>query len=360
MSGWLATLLAGEMLSAAAAPAPDPIVAWDAPSACAEASTVDLALSTLLGDDWRQRADPGLSVSVEIVRARAASKWTLSVEVRRPDGTWQRTLSDASCEALAEVGVLMVALAIHPELAVGEGDRALLQRLGADSRESLERGTTPPTDGTPSTSPSDSETPPRPIQEARAPESEPPEPRRAPSPSPWPPRERLPWRAALTLRGVVGFGMLPTVEGGPAAGAALILPRARFEVDTRGWFGPRVDVASDASVAFSGWTIGLRGGPRWTVGPVAFPVMLGTEAGQLIARPTRLEGGTTRRPAWVAISIAAAAVVSPLERLGFFMSVEGFVSVTRPPFEVEGLDESVHTPAAGGVRGILGVEARFP
>ncbi len=327
-AGWL---LSGVVLAQPAAETGT--FTWDAEAPCLDDATAKAALTALLGRHWLK---PGVRITVELVRVDEG--FALSVRTEQSGEPAERSLQDSSCEALSEAGILVVALAIRPELELGPGDLELLDSL-------QDRPTEP--------------------EEPKAPEDLPkpgPEPKPEPEPEPDPPAEQPPRTitGAMTLRGGVGWGMLPTLEGGLAAGAALLLPKARVEVDGRGWFGPPASVTGPANVAISGWTVGLRGGPSWTSGRLVLPLMLGTEVGQLIGRPEGLRDPTVQRPTWWAFTAAFGVVYSPIERLGLTAMLEGFVAVSRPSFSVEGYDQDVHTPREGGIRALLGVEARFP
>jgi hypothetical protein len=325
-------------------------LSWNAAPTCLDESTAKAALGALLGEDW---LEPGVAITVELVPTGDA--FELTVRTLRGSDSSERTLRDPSCEALSEAGILVVALSIRPDLELGPGDRELLDRvLGRAPEEPV--AVDPPAEPLPLPEP-----PPR-VEPLPPPEPLPPaEPAVEPEPAPPAPEpEQPPLRGAMLLRGGLGWGMLPTLEGGPLAGGAILLPKARFEVDARGWFGPPATVSGSANVAISSWAIGLRGGPSWTRGPVVLPLMLGTEVGQLVGRPEGLRDPKIQRPTWWAFTATFGAVYSPIERLGLTAMLEGFVAVTRPSFSVEGADRDVHTPREGGIRLLLGVEARFP
>lgn len=339
------TSLVGLALALGSGRSPAPALAqsetfnWTSAPTCLNETTATAALDALLGDAW---LTPDLSIAVEL--AASDGGFSLVVRTLLEGESSERTLWDPSCEALSEAGILVVALAIRPELELGPGDRELLDRLLGRVPESE---TPPPAVEQPQ--PVKIPAPIEPTPPGPGPEAE-------PLQSP-PPRASL--TGAMTLRAGLGWGMLPTLEGGPIAGGALILPRARVEVDGRGWFGPAATTPTAATVALSGWALAARGGPSWTAGPVVLPLMLGTEVGQLIGRPAGLRDPVVQRPTWWALTATFGVVYSPFERLGLTAMLEGFVAVSRPSFSVEGYPQDVHTPREGGIRALLGVEARL-
>ncbi len=322
--------------SAQAQPDGQQSFSWTSAPTCLDEPTASAAFEALLGESWQ---DPEVTVAVEL--AAADDGFTLLVRTSRGSETAERSLHDPSCEALGEAAILVVALAIRPDLELGPGDRELLDRV---LNPVLEEPEPPGLESSPEPPPVE----PPPVE---PPPVDPP----APEGDSTPP----PVFAAMTLRGGVGWGMLPTLEGGPSAGAAVVFRHARVEVGGRGWFGPAATAPGAATVSISGWAVGVRGGPSWSVRDVRLPLMLGTEVGQLVGRPEGLRDPKIQRPTWWAFSVSWGAVYSPWERLGLTAMVEGFVSVTRPSFTVEGYSQDVHIPRRGGIRALFGVEARF-
>lgn len=94
-------------------------VSWEAPASCPRGSWVEARIDELLdGSSWNGFTANGR------VEASPDHGWTLTLQIRRPDGSLgQRTVTARRCEELAEAAAFMLAVAVDPSLG---GDEPLV------------------------------------------------------------------------------------------------------------------------------------------------------------------------------------------------------------------------------------------
>jgi hypothetical protein len=176
---------------------------------------------------------------------------------------------------------------------------------------------------------------------------------------------------------LVGLGGLPNVGAGFGLSAGIFSARTnklvgfRVAVDGRYWLARTVGVAN-ADVIFRQWTVGALAGPTFRL-PLNFEVapMAGFEGGQVIVRDRGLPASGPEVPPaggpdlwavsdpWAAARLRLQAAWAPIRWVAPWLGVEMMVPMRRARFLVDGAGE-VHQAAPLGVRGVLGLEARFP
>jgi hypothetical protein len=243
---------------------------------------------------------------------------------------------------LARAGVLIAAMAIDP---------LALERMGDGEAVEVAAAARPVTDAEP---------PPPEAPPASPPESAPPPspPASAPPPAS-PPARRL--RGALRLAGGVAYGDLPGAGATLRLTPALVWPRVRLEFEAaygplrRARFSDDPGVGADLQLAAAA----VRACPVFRRGRVEFPLCAGLEVGAMYGRGVGFALERDGRLPWAALHLAPALLVVAHPRVAVFVAVEGALALTRPRFVVEGVG-AVYRAAPGAVRGLIGVEARFP
>jgi len=337
----LALALLGAPTAALAGPPAAPAVEfrWDAPAGCPEEAEVLAQLERLLGGPLAARRGERLT-AIARVRQEPGGAWDLRLWTVSDAGTLQRSLRHERCDMLASAGVFIAAMAIDP-LA---GERL----LDGDEVVAVAAEAQPVRDAEP---------PPPPIASPPpAPPATPPAPPAAP-----PPRTRTPVRGALRLAAGVAYGDLPGVGPTLRLSPALLWPRLRLEIEAAYMPLRRSRLASDGSrgVDLQLAAAALRACPVFRRGRIEFPICAGLEFGAMYGRgvgyPIAYEG----RQLWAALHLMPTLQVVVHRQVALFAGLEGFVALVRPRFEVAGAGALYRAPA-GGVRGLLGVEVRFP
>lgn len=324
------------LLASAEPPAPSPTgpapvglvrIEWDAPDSCPASDDVRREASQFLG----QPADPGQKKSASAtsetqiqVRARVeehgTGRWLLTLEIETLSGAIVRRVEAESCAMLASAAALVLAVVLDPA--------SVLEQVTEPTREP---------------------TPPTPPAVTPQPESRPAAPRREPA---------LGGHARVAFE--TGFGFLPSVDLG--ARASLGLRADRWRVELSGTYLPPRDVYAPDTTAGARlqlWTLGARGCYAPHVSRFEFPLCIGGELGSMRGDGLGISTPETSR-ARVSAAVLGVAVVLVVHRLaGLYAGVDGWIALDRPSFEIEDLGV-VHEVTAGGVRGSLGIELRFP
>ena len=288
---------------------------WDAPSTCPSEAAVMQRIERALSE--RGASPHGANVDVRVT-AESGGGYVLSMQVRLGRRVGRRTLEGDDCDALADVAVLVVAIALDPSEAVAFETLDTIEEdlvptpsapaFDAGDEPEHERVAEPSVDATPG----------------------PVEPRREPSPS----RPRPSFFGQVGAG--VGVGMLPSV--GPSIDVALG-PRGRHWMATLGatyWFQRegRVPEHPEVGGELRLWSIDARGCGIPTWGMLAFPLCAGLAAGVLHGRGIGELEPRTARSAWAAVRAGPGLEVWPLRSFGLWIRAEGAFVVARPAFEV--------------------------
>ncbi len=306
-----------------------PTVQWRAPPECPDAAAFEARVGALLGDVAGDGARAVVTVEpdpeggfVAQVRCSAGGDETIR-EVRGP-----------MCESVADAAALVLAVQIDA--------------LAVEAATAREPPSLPP---------------PPPREPDRV---APPTPRRPSTPTPATPPPR-----ARRLRGAVivgGGGSLRQVPGSSPAlaiGGALLVRRARVELDATWVLGrtaglPAPDSNAGARVGLV--AASLRAGFVPSVRTVEFPLLAGLEVGDMTARGVGVTNPRRRHGAWVAALVGAGVAWVPLPRFALRLDPALAFAIARPRFGVaaaDGVRVLPPTPVVG-VRLAATIEVRFP
>lgn len=345
-SGLLVALLGSRVGVAAPAERPAVEFRWDAPAGCPGEAEVVAELERLLGGPLAARGGPRLT-AIARVRQEPGGGYDLRLWTVRDEGTLQRSIVHAQCDALARAGALIAAMAIDPNVLgrMAEGTDAAAVAREARTVEGAEPPPEPPPP------------PPEPVQEPVRSEPAEAEPTMQPGPA---------TRRARAVRGGLRVSAGLSVGDLPGAGAlvrvtpALLWERARLELEAS--YGPvrqarftdRPDQGADLQLASGA----VRGCPVLRKGRVEFPLCAGLEVGAVYGRGVGFARTSEGRLLFAALHLAPAVLFAPHPRVAVGAIVEGAIHVARPRFVVEGTGE-VFRSAPASVRALATVELRF-
>ncbi|MDC0717012.1 hypothetical protein [Nannocystis bainbridge] len=344
--GLVALLLAGAMGPAAAAPAsPRPVVEfrWDAPTTCPAEAEVVAELERLLGGPLTERKGPRLT-AIARVRQDPGGEFDLRLWTVSDEGTLQRSLTHAQCDALARAGALIAAMAIDPSVLDRMSEETDAAEVAAEAKtvEEFE----PPLEPEP---------PPEPVVQP-----EPPRPEPQPRPEVKQKKERR-VRGGVRLGAGLSFGDLPGVGALLRLTPALIWPRARLEFEVG--YGPlrraRFDDIPDRGADLQLAVGAVRGCPLLHARKFEFPLCAGLELGAMYGRGVGYTITSEARQLFVALHLAPGVFYAAHPRVAVGAIVEGAVHVVRPRFVVANLGE-IYRGALASFRALLAVEVRFP
>lgn len=300
MLGWSAVALLTAIHSSPT-PGPGVVMEWSAPSRCPTAEAVQQRLSDALVDS---AADPRGMRARATVTEDDAGRFALVLELERDDGpAGRRTMQASDCDELAKAAVLIVALAVDPEVKLatdpppGPTDPT---EPGDDGAEPGDDGVEPGDDGaeplpvtpSPPTAPREDGSVPMPEPTdptgedsmASSPRS-PAEPEPTP-PVPPPPRPRAPEiHVGLGATAGVGLSVLPAPTAAIALGAATWGRAWRAELGASYWT-PIDSIPAGGTVGgrLQQWTIDARGCGLLTPGPLELPLCAGLDVGAVHGR----------------------------------------------------------------------------
>ncbi len=334
-------LLLALMLAPAEGLAPTPpALAWDAPEGCPELTWV------------RARAEAYIGVSLDTPRPEPFSasagirgepgKFSLALELRAGDGLTREDHEAASCDELAELVAIKIAMTLDPEAfaeryaAVEEHEHEHEQAQEKTQAETVEAPTAEADDT--------SETP------------EPAPPERVTRP---PARSERGVFGFLGVGGGLGWGVVPNVGG--AVSLAGGVGGRMWRLELRGVYWPTVSTTVDASKGVGATAFAAGGSARGCVTPrasiVEFPVCAGVEALALQASGTGVDiARTATRP--MPSALVDVGVIVRWRRWGFFVRPELGVTLSQPVFRIRDIGV---VPSARRVsaRATAGVEIRF-
>ncbi|MCY1065882.1 hypothetical protein OV090_13965 [Nannocystis sp. RBIL2] len=348
--GLVATLWAGAAEPVLAAPAsPRPVVEfrWDAPASCPVEAEVVAELERLLGGLLVERKGPRLT-AIARVRQEPGGGFDLRLWTVSDEGTLQRSLTHAQCDALARAGALIAAMAIDPSVLERMSEETDAAEVAAEAR------TVEDPEPLPEPEPPAPEPEPAPAEPAQ-PEPEP------PKPPPEKKKKERRVRGGVRLGAGLSFGDLPGVGALLRLTPALIWPRARLEFEVgygplrRARFDDTPDRGADLQLAVGA----VRGCPLLHARKFEFPLCAGLELGALYGRGVGYEITSEARQLFVALHLAPGVFYAVHPRVAVGGIVEGAVHVVRPRFVVENLGE-IYRSALASVRALLAVEVRFP
>lgn len=314
---------------------------WDAPAGCPAEAEVVAELERLLGGTLAERAGPRLT-AIARVRQEPGGGFDLRLWTVSDEGTLQRSLAHADCDALARAGALIAAMAIDPSVLDRMSEETDAAEVAAEAKM-VDEPEAPPE--------------PEPEPEPEAPPEPGPEPPVLPSPA----RKDRALRGGLRLGGGFSFGDLPGLGALVRLTPALIWPRARLELEVS--YGPlrraRFDDVPDQGADLQLATGVVRGCPLLRAGRLEVPLCAGLEIGAVFGRGVGYAISSEARQLFVGLQLAPGALFVVHPRVALGAVVEGAVHVVRPRFFIKNYGE-VYRSAPASVRALLAVEVRFP
>ncbi len=301
-------------------------LSWTAPSQCPQQGDFDALVERFLRQSLADRRQQRLSVSAT-VREASSGELQLRLLVKTAAGSQTRELSHRDCNELTEAGALVTALAIDPNLVVG--DPAPSEPAEEAPAEPAAAIVTSP------------------------PAVPPPAPRAAVSSSPSVPeseRERpvrgsSSWQSSLLALGLAGNAVLPGAGVGLGGRAATGLGPWRLAARGAYWlerFEP-VTGGSGAGLALGAWSVGVRACGLPVLGRFSVWVCLGPDLGQLRAEGRELERARTARERWSSLNAELSLVHTASSGLMTQLGFELGKTLEAPRFgiRVDGREEQV-------------------
>ncbi len=312
---------------------------WEAPEVCPDAREVRLDLARLLGRRLEDSAGTVRSVRARVVFEEGA--WTVDLRLETEAGTRSRELSDASCRAVTDAAVSVIALAVDPELgsepseaADSTGSEGADDETAADNehREWPDESEAPPAGDTSKDEPASA---------TAASEDQP-----------------LGWAVGAVL----ALDALALPSPAPGLGLRLGLRPGPWRLYAGGlWFPARTEsVAGGVGQAeFSLWLGSVSGCYAVLEGSIESSLCLESEVGRLAAKTTGLTAPGQGSSPWWAVGggVELGWQLSPAWALVGRGSA--LAPLVRKDFVIGGIG-SVHEPPAVTGRAEIGLEMRLP
>lgn len=321
------TLVVASVLWLAPADAPTQL-RWEAPAGCPDAAFVRERFDAYVAE--RGAVSDGTQAA-GVVRRRGAA-WQLSLTIHDSDGEVEtRELTDVDCDGLAESAAVLAALA----MTTGQAE--------------------PPASSDP-----------RPSDPERAVAGDEPNASREEALEPVPATatatgSKLPLSWSGRVSAGASIGWLPL---GADVGVTLALARHVWRVEVSGIYALRRQVrfpdVQSAGANLSAWSVGVHGcGVLRVPSRVTFPLCLGGEAGQALARPIELADGRAAGVAWAGLTASPKVRIEAHTRVSLWLEPELVLTLVRPRLEVGGQSSPLFESAPASVRLRFGVEVRF-
>jgi hypothetical protein len=324
-------LAALALLGAAAPQASHVRLEWEAPSACPDGDAVIATMMRFLGDQEREEGPLEVEAHGTVTISDDGS-WVLELDTITPHGEGHRSLRAQHCDVLADAAALILALSSDPMTTL-ERVRTVKSEVAGEA---------------PSTAP--------PIvrsDASHASENEP-----APA-KPAQPPARL--RGGVSFLVAAGWGALPKVHPGVSLTVGLFGRLWWVELGWLHWFVKRA-TAPDAPAVGGDFQLSLgvlRGCPVIPWRTLQIPICGGFDLGVLRADSAGLPDGRVDRRFWAAFTAGPGLAWEPNPVLALRINIEAVVPFAHPSFEIIGAG-TIHEVAPAGVRGLLGLEVRFP
>jgi hypothetical protein len=308
--------------------------AWEAPAGCPSVDALRDRIGALAGrvpDDTEMR-----------VRARVdGPPWRVELELARDGAAQSRTFTAESCDALADVVAVVVAVALDPVHVAGRVEPRATpapvvapQRLAP--REAAPREPSAPTPSAPV------------VGTAVVP------PDGAASPRRWPPL-----RLALRVAGGGEIGATPRGTGGTELALSLAVGRLALEVQGRYWARRRSPIDGGSLLVELG-TVGARACGVGEVSRVRLSGCAGLETGAIAMRAFDVPAAAGRRWPWLAATLGGSVAVALGGPVLLWLGLEGAAHVLRPRAVLATEPRTgVHHVAPAGFRALAGLELRL-
>ncbi|GEM_PF-4464233 len=319
--------LMSALVLATVAPAESPTntLEWTAPSNCPTAVDVRGSVEVLLGGGFEETRFEPVAAQGSVQRD-AENVWVLSLGIRTASGQRERSIVGTSCQELADVAAVLLAIAIDPSLRITSltrpEDPTDQVELPEPPKPSVEREvSTPPA------------APRKPITSAKV-------------------------RGTIQAFAVGGGGALPSFSPGVGGSLGASWKHVRFDVRSTYWFARSAE-REGSRMSVRMWALQPRvcGLPR--LGIVQFPVCTGLDVGAMVGIGENLVSARTKRAAWLAVVAASEVLVLPWRRVGFVVGAECIIPLIRSGFSAEGVGV-IHRAGPVAGQGRVAIELRFP
>lgn len=302
-----------------------PSLDWFAPPECPDAAAVGGRIVRLVGGP---SGSPSPPVVGRIVRTRDDAGYVLDLRVGEGGAIESRRVTADSCDALADVAALLVAVVTEPVATATQVEVGAL--------------TVPAAGGTSDEAPT---------SRGRTPRV------RASSPPPVVRTPTTPTTVSLRARLGASVGASPGATGGIDLGLAIGGTRVRGELVGAYWF-PRRTSAGNRSLRVSLGTISPRVCGLLPQRRVSVVGCLGPEIGVMRG----VSDGIVRRPLWMAAVVEVGARISLGRRFALWTSAGVAAPLRFPVFRVRGADGDaieVFRPSSVSGRLLVGFEGTF-
>ncbi|MEM9458670.1 MAG: hypothetical protein AAGF11_31125 [Myxococcota bacterium] len=293
--------------------------------------------------------------------------FVLEVVLHSAEGNIERSVRLEDCDVAAEALALVVAIAVDPRRAP-DRDASPIEPTDASPTDAAPTDAAPTEPAPAETNPADASAPsgaastkPEPEPERRSSFETSTEPEGAAPGRDRPEaiRSRVP-RAAVSIGGGVGLGVLPTTGGQVEGAAAAVWRRARLGVQLDYWVRrrarlPGTRIGGNLSII----SARLVGGAIVPWRRLEFPFLGFVGVGTLIAQGAGLDESSTSAVLWAETGARAGIQWFVRPWLGLGAHAEFLVALVRHTFVLSNTEVVTRTgPVGGGVR--AGLEFRFP
>jgi hypothetical protein len=283
-----------------------PVLQWDAPAGCPSGTAVGEEVARLLGGSIPRRSELDVRATVEHGRL-----WSVTITTRISGQSGRRTIESGSCQEVADVTALIVALMIDPGAVAAHAQ---------DARADLTKAA-------------------QPISQPSA----------------------IGFGASLYVEG--SQGTLPGLDVG--LGAGIFLAAAWWRTELRATYGLRRD-----QVARAPSPPGAYGQFNFTAAAWSGCLNLGTSAlgwgpcgtaelGMVSAKGVGASEGFPAHTAWVALGAGGYLVFRLGSHLGIPLQIDVLAPLLRPEYVFEGVEGRVYQAPAVGLRARGGISWRF-
>ena len=292
---------------------------WTAPPTCPDAAAVIAAAEALMLEH-----DAALRADAVVVASDGGYAMTLTIQ--HDDGARRLEQHAPSCDTLADLAALLLAVAADP-VAVTRARSPELVIVEPPTAPSHDTGsvTTP-------TAVASRDGPPRTAPRKR--------------PSGW-----------LRVAGIVGIAELPRIDAGIGLTGAIDFDAWRIEIGVAHLFAQRRSLPgyARARAELAGWNLQLRGCGELGRGAVRIGGCIGPEVGLVTGVARDVSEKDPHASAWVAATVGPVLRWLASDRVQLHVGVDGVVALTRAHFALrDDRSRSVAT-GAGGVRATVGI-----
>jgi len=343
LAPWLSFAMLLPCVAVGSARADAPLtLTWSAPAECPQLNAVQAELQRLLGAETQ--AGAGTAVDGRLALA-AELRFVLTLIVRSAGGEATRTLEGANCEALAQAGALVIALAIDPDAVAAHTAEAPADAPQDAALVAPPEQPTPLTESAQAQAGRDQRT-----RDARA--------RGATlsAGAEGAPRSHLRVAGRMFAHVVAEALAVPGLSAGFAAGAGVRLGVVDLTLEVL-WTAPRgIDVVAPPNAgADFGLTAGrLRGCVALTGGLIELAPCLGFELGVLRGESRGVSAPSAGGALWAAPMIGAELRVFVHDLVAVTARLDVAAPLLRPAFVIAGIG-AVTEAGVASVRGELGV-----